>query len=157
MTRTHAEMVAVLDAASERFWANVDQTDESGCWLWTGYRNPKGYGQFAFGNGRRFMAHRLAFAATGQVIPEEMQLDHLCRVRNCVNPGHLEIVTSRENTLRGVSPPAVAVHNETCPYGHPYDRTAVSRGRRYRSCSQCVRDEWHRREARRRAAEARDE
>lgn len=83
----------------EGFWAKVDKAaTTSGCWLWTGAMNPKGYGRY--GKPTRY-AHRIAYQALVGPIPEDMTLDHLCRVRNCVNPAHLEVVTRAVNTSRG--------------------------------------------------------
>lgn len=82
------------------FWNHVDQ-DESGCWLWTAATTPTGYGQFRFHDGSR-AAHRLAYEQMVGPIPDGLELDHLCRVRNCVNPDHLEPVTHAENLRRRV-------------------------------------------------------
>ena len=75
--------------------------DESGCWLWQGYKNPKGYG-IAGHNGKICRAHRVMYEELVGPIPEGLDIDHLCRVRHCVNPDHLEPVTRRENILRGL-------------------------------------------------------
>lgn len=89
-----------------------------GCWLWVGPANTKGYGQ-AHIYGKRVMAHRMIYKAFKRTIPDGFQLDHLCRVPSCVNPDHLEAVTPRENTRRGL-----AGHKnkkkEHCPRGHTY-------------------------------------
>lgn len=83
-----------------RFWQKVERTDE--CWLWAGAVNDSGYG--AIWDGYRLVyAHRLSYEMHGGAIPDGMQLDHLCRVRRCVNPAHLEPVTHRENIDRGVA------------------------------------------------------
>src|SRR5438105_3395615 len=67
-------------------------------------------------------AHRIAFElATRTQIPKHLQIDHRCRVRCCINPQHLELVTVRENVLRGVGITARNVQKDTCPEGHPYD------------------------------------
>ncbi len=71
----------------------------SGCWLWqlclTG-----GYGQYRH-RGRMVYAHRLAYEARFGPVPEGMVVDHVCRQPACVNPDHLEAVSSAENTRRG--------------------------------------------------------
>jgi hypothetical protein len=74
--------------------------DPDGCWLWQGARNSGGYPQLGLG-GKTQYAHRVYFAALVGVIPDGMQLDHLCRRRACVNPSHLEVVSQRENIRRG--------------------------------------------------------
>ena len=76
--------------------------EELGCWLWRGKRDSNGYGQVRVGD-RLQMAHRTVYEQFNGPIPEGKGLDHLCRVRNCVNPDHLEPVSSRENTRRGFS------------------------------------------------------
>ena len=74
-----------------------------GCWLWLRSKSPDGYGWASLGN-RTYTAHRLVYRLTGHAIPEGLVLDHLCRVRHCVNPAHLEPVTNRENLARGDTP-----------------------------------------------------
>lgn len=103
----------------DRFWAKVDKTD--GCWLWKGQRFvSSGYGQFSVG-GRARVAHKVAYQWLVGPVPDGLELDHLCRVRHCVNPSHLEAVTHQENTLRGVGPTAANALKTHCPAGHPYD------------------------------------
>ncbi len=80
-----------------RFWAKVEKTDT--CWLWTGSLNSAGYGGFSTGP-TRDLAHRWAYAHEVGPIPEGLDLDHLCRVKRCVNPAHLEAVTRAENLRR---------------------------------------------------------
>lgn len=68
------------------------------CWIWCGKMNRNGYGRLI--NGK--MAHREMYeVVTGGPIPEGHLLDHLCRVRGCINPYHTEPVTHSVNTLRG--------------------------------------------------------
>jgi hypothetical protein len=77
---------------------------DGGCWLWTGTLDRSGYGRFAASVGgvvRRTSAHRAAWLAYRGDIPMGLVPDHLCRVRSCVNPEHLELVTVQVNTLRG--------------------------------------------------------
>lgn len=69
-----------------------------------------------------------------------LELDHLCRVRCCVNPGHLEPVSHQVNALRGVSPTALNAAKTMCPVGHPYsiENTRISAAG-YRFCRECGR------------------
>jgi HNH endonuclease len=120
----------------ERFWAQVNKTDS--CWLWTGHiATGKGYGRIRV-NGEYQKAHRVSYELFVGPIPDGLQLDHLCRVRNCVNPEHLEPVTNRENGLRGTSPIYENLKKTHCSKGHPlsgdnlYPRT--DGGRRCRIC-----------------------
>ena len=83
----------------DRFKARMIPAD-GGCILWGGHLSKWGYGRVTY-KGRLVQAHRVAYELFKGPIPEGLQLDHLCRVRNCVNPDHLEPVTPSENTLRG--------------------------------------------------------
>ena len=95
--------------------------DPDGCWLWEG--GVKGSPGMPYGavKYRRvsYLAHRLAYELLIGPIPEGMQLDHLCRVRLCFNPRHLEPVTPRENMIRGTGPSARNSVKEHCLHGHP--------------------------------------
>lgn len=124
-----------------RFWSKVDLDGPGGCWLWTAGDNGEGYGRFWTGTGS-MQAHRFAYELLVGPIPEGLQIDHLCRVRRCVNPAHLEPVTQRENILRGTSPQAKNATKTHCPKGHPYneENTRWHRGSRYcRVCPRVVR------------------
>lgn len=77
--------------------------DDCGCWRWTGQKNRFGYGQLTVnrdGKSRCLGAHRFSYEAHVGPIPEGLEIDHLCRVRDCVNPEHLEPVTRAENVRR---------------------------------------------------------
>ena len=90
----------------------------TGCWLWNRAKNHDGYGQIRI-EGIHWRAHRLSYEAFREPIPKGLEIDHLCRVRACVNPEHLEVVTHTENVARGKT----GVHNKRkthCPQGHPY-------------------------------------
>jgi len=81
----------------ERFDAKVQRT--ATCWLWIGATNQKGYGTFWSGDVRTG-AHRWSYEYHVGPIPVGLEIDHLCRVRHCVNPAHLEAVTHAENLRR---------------------------------------------------------
>jgi hypothetical protein len=74
--------------------------DSNGCWIWLKFKIWNGYGQMGI-NKRVKLAHRVSYEAHVGPIPEGLQIDHLCRVRACVNPDHLEAVTQIENVRRG--------------------------------------------------------
>src|SRR5439155_25592866 len=114
-----------------------DPEQNAACWMWTGSTDRHGYGQ-ARQRERTFRTHRAVYELLKGPIPAGLTLDHLCRVRRCVNPAHLEPVTNRENILRGVGP------NRThCPRGHPYDERNTFRytyrGSTRRNCRACTR------------------
>jgi len=120
----------------ERFWIKVRQTDT--CWLWTSTLNNRGYGQFSVG-GRSVLAHRFSYELHVGPIPEGLHLDHLCRVRHCVNPAHLEPVTNQENNRRGDT--GAHLRDRThCPAGHPYEgaNLYVNGNTGARSCRICM-------------------
>lgn len=87
-----------------RFLSNVDKTPT--CWLWTGALNNFGYPKFRTAD--EGYGHRWSYARYVEPIPTGLQIDHVCRVRHCVNPVHLEAVTQAENIRRGFRDRAAA-------------------------------------------------
>jgi len=127
-----------------RFWANVDKTDT--CWLWTGALIAgTGYAKFYMG-GKHVAGHHAALIFDGRgseldaVGVGRMVVDHVCDHRQCVNPGHLRVVTQRVNVLRGTSPSAINARKTHCKHGHPFDEanTHVTKAGN-RSCRTCHR------------------
>lgn len=106
----------------------------NGCWIWTGTTNRAGYGHLHVGNNKLKYAHRVSYEAFIGPIPDGFVIDHLCKVPSCVNPGHLEAVTQRENVMRSQGVGAINARKTRCPNGHPYD-SLTSLGRR--RCSTC--------------------
>lgn len=124
------------------------------CWLWHGGKRNGGYGVMRVPNepggpvrvkgkltpARQISAHILMYEHVKGPVPEGLELDHLCRVHNCVNPAHLEAVTHSENVRRGEA----GLHNPVkthCPQGHPYtpDNFILIKDPKgaYRRCKQC--------------------
>ncbi len=103
----------------EKFLERVNVSD-NGCWQWRLALDSGGYGQLEE-HGRIFSAHRLAYELFKGPIPQGLTIDHLCRNRGCVNPDHLEVVTMRENIIRGISFAAVNARASHCIKGHPFD------------------------------------
>lgn len=127
-------------------WERATPEPNSGCWLWDGHINQNGYGVAWFG-GRNLIASRVAFVLANGPIDDILQVDHLCRVRCCVNPMHLEAVTGSVNIRRSELPRLLGERNRhdaearvTCKQGHPYtaENTSLNSGG-HRYCRACHR------------------
>lgn len=120
-------------AQQARFWMRVTKDY---CWLWTGETATNGYGRANI-DGRNQPAHRVAYEWLVGPVPDGLELDHLCAVRNCVNPVHLEPVTHQVNVARA------AAKKRFCPRGHSLSGenlvpSALRRGKR--DCLACSRE-----------------
>lgn len=124
------------DLTLERFWAKVAWDAETDCWVWTASKVRGGYGQFAVGD-KTVLAHRFAWQLDRGPIPTGLQIGHLCRVRHCVNPAHLELVERRTIARRGVGPAAVNAAKTECVNGHPFDEANTYWYSGRRSCRTC--------------------
>ncbi len=113
---------------------------DSGCLVFSGAMGRDGYGRTGFPDGRKVLVHRLMYETFVGVIPEGLDIDHLCRNRACCRVDHLQPVTRRENAHRGVR----GVLTTHCPHGHAYDaeNTHVTRAG-HRQCRAC----WRRKRA----------
>ncbi len=124
-------MSDLMDRMMDKF------TVDDGCWEWTAAKTSEGYG--AIGKGAReegtLLAHRVMYESLVGLIPDGLVIDHLCRNRGCVNPTHMEPVTTRENVLRGEGLTAQQARRIRCPAGHFYTGTN-SRGDRI--CLTCI-------------------
>lgn len=138
-------VVDVDEKLLNRFLVKVEFS-ETGCWLWRAGLNIWGYGKFRVGK-RTVGAHLVAYHIfIGQPPPGDIELDHTCRVRHCVNPHHVEPVTSRVNVMRGDGLAGKNMRKTHCPQGH-----ALSGGNLYarpdgaRGCRECKRLSYRRR------------
>lgn len=121
-----------------RIEAKVERIAETGCWIWTGFLSPKGYALIRIRT-RLFLAHRVTYTLHVKPIPETLDMDHLCRVRCCVNPHHVEPVTPSQNTRRSpIHLSAITKQFTHCPQGHEYSQEntfmSPSGTRRCRAC-----------------------
>jgi hypothetical protein len=119
--------------------------DSSGCLLWTGKLDRKGYGRI-WVNGRWRLVHQVAWELQGGPIPPGLELDHVrargCTYKNCASIAHLELVTHQENVLRGDSIAASYAARTHCDSGHEFtpDNTYVypAGGRACRICKRAA-------------------
>lgn len=143
LARTH-----IVGNDDERFLTYVDKHPD-GCWHWTGRLTGNGYGRFNVGMATE-AAHRWAHKRWVGPVPDDLTIDHRCHGqdckaggdclhRRCVNPAHLAIETSRDNTLRSDTPAARNLAKTHCPRNHPYDEanTYVRPATGSRRCRAC--------------------
>jgi hypothetical protein len=151
--------MAVKRDPVERFWAKVEKTDT--CWLWTAALNSNSYGHIDV-DGHSVKAHRFSYELLVGPVPEGLDLDHLCRVRHCVRPDHLQPVTRPTNILRGNGMGARHSRQTHCVHGHPLsgnnllyssNGTQCGRPRFARRCRECLRRNGRASMRRKRAAE----
>lgn len=110
----------------------------SKCILWQGAVD-NGYGT-TYQDGKTQRPHRLAYIKKYGSIPDGLVIDHLCRVKLCINPEHLEAVTNKENVLRGVGPSAINKRKTHCSAGHEFNKknTHIDKANK-RKCRVCNR------------------
>jgi hypothetical protein len=127
----------------------VDGPLETPCWIWQGAKNLAGYGRIYTGSclgwGPISQVHRFTYVMVNGPILPGLEIDHLCRVRACCNPEHLEAVTRKENLHRGLQ----GVLKTNCPQGHPYNEAnTMYKSNGWRVCRECNRIDslarWHR-------------
>jgi len=159
----------ITDVVRAYFDARVERIPFDTCWHWTGTLSQRGqYGLLNVPPLSQYRAHRVAWEIYRGPLPADTRsIDHLCRVSDCVNPDHLEVVTQKTNVLRGVGPTAENARKASCLRGHPFTpaNTWVFTGKdgyTRRACRECQRmhsresarihKPWIRQNARRRAA-----
>lgn len=126
-----------LEQRLARFTVAEDCGYVTPCHIWTGWLNNCGYPTMTHA-GKTARAHGVVYEHFVGPIPEGLELDHLCRVRACVNPAHLEPVTHWENMLRGDTNVARGRARTHCSRGHLMDEANVyQRPRGNRECRKC--------------------
>lgn len=118
-----------------RFWSRVRKGE--GCWIWLLTLDKDGYGRFALTRHDPHRAHRVSYRIARGPIPENQELDHLCRNRACVRPDHLEAVTSYLNTMRGRTKASANAAKTHCSKGHLLVKEYVGKSGLQRKCKEC--------------------
>lgn len=111
-----------VDSLWQRVQSNA-RRDKNGCLIWSRPVSANGYGKVKFydnGKQRTVYPHRVAYVATYGEPDPRLTIDHLCGVRSCVEPTHLEAVTAKENILRGTGPTAEHARQTHCQNGHEF-------------------------------------
>lgn len=139
----------IVSAEAKKLFLERTSIRPNGCVEWTGSVTASGYGRLSVAR-KTYRAHRVAYALFIGSLPDynhsspnKLVIDHRCRNKLCVAPWHLELVTDRENILRGAAPTAVNAAKSECKRGHPFDErnTGTVRWRgvvRGRSCRRCA-------------------
>jgi hypothetical protein len=138
-----------MSTPEQRFWSKFTASSSDACWPWhePAVNKVNGYGYLHIGreNGvhRRALAHRFAYEMIVGPIPDGLHIDHLCRNRACVNPAHMEPVTQRENTLRGIAVSATNARKTHCSAGHEFtsENTRTRSDNGGRRCRTCARNQ----------------
>ena len=137
-----------LSVLADRVMRRVTMDPRSGCWIFTGAIR-HGYGVVGIGprtHHRTFHTHRVMYEKANGAIAPGLEIDHLCRVKSCCNPAHLEAVAHVENVRRGEASVVVAETNRQraaaqvqCLRGHPLsgDNLRLKDGKR--QCVECTR------------------
>jgi len=123
----------------EWFFSKILEDEKTGCWIWASCKNNSQYPRFNLYK-KSYLGHRFAYELFKGKIPDGLVMDHLCRIPACVNPEHLEAVTNKENTLRGIGFTAINAKKMKCPQGHEYSwmNTLIDNYGK-RSCRTCRR------------------
>lgn len=140
-------------SAEERFLANIDATGPAHptlgtpCWIWQACTNGDGYGMFMGGGRRQEGAHRFSYKHFRGEIPKHLEVDHICNTPLCVNPNHLQLLTHKQNVMRGSSPSAKYARRTHCSQGHSLDPASgncrIEKDGR-RRCIACVKEQGRR-------------
>lgn len=129
--------------AEERFIEKIEVDAATGCWNWTASLFARtGYAQFRYSPQKNGRGHCWAYEHYVGPVPPGLQLDHLCRNKRCVNPGHLEAVTAQENVLRSDNACGLNARKTHCKHGHEFtpENTHVNKAGS-RMCRECMRQQ----------------
>jgi len=126
----------IRQSPHQLFWKRVQKGD-CGCWEWGGKIRKDGYGKITI-DYKSYYVHRIAYEEFFGRIPETLVIDHLCKNRKCCNPLHVEVVTLKENVMRGDSGHARNARKTHCKRGHEFNSQNTVMKRGARQCRECI-------------------
>src|ERR1700730_7535713 len=129
----------LVQSPEDRFMQMVSTEPMSGCWLWLGHSDKAGYGYFAITRSKNVMAHRWSYEHFIEPIPEGFEIHHKCGCPTCVNPRHLQALTSRQHML--TKPDSCCTLNALkthCIHGHEFTPENTIIDKLGRKCKACV-------------------
>lgn len=123
------------DVPWNKVFGNRHRVTDSGCWEWTGYVTPAGYGKFRYMNKTEY-THRISYGLVNGAFDDQLTVDHLCFNPPCIRPEHLRLLTNSENAgnQRTAWLP-VCIRGHEWNEANTYWRTR--RGRQQRKCKAC--------------------
>lgn len=134
---TKEQVIARLDD-------NTYKDPNSGCWIWLNSLTPTGYPPARYTAFKKYVtAYRLSYFLYRGEIPDGLEVDHICRMRCCINPWHLRLVTHAENTRRGIYPKSTHRNGRKthCKRGHEFnENNTYIDNRGNRQCRICIRE-----------------
>lgn len=127
----------VQRAMTDRFSVKYKVDAKTGCWVWTGSKQPSGYATL-WNGARPEQGHRISYRMFCGDIPDGHEIDHVCRNRSCVNPDHLRAVSHRENMRCSDTVMGRNAAKSHCKRGHLLsgDNLKIIRGSR--QCRECM-------------------
>lgn len=117
---------------------NKVHKDDNDCWIWKGYIDKDGYGTFSY-RSKEMRAHRWSYMHFVGSLDNNLTIDHICNVRACVNPKHLQQIPIKDNILRGSGPSARNAKKTHCRHGHAFADNNVVHDKKQRRCRECSR------------------
>lgn len=112
------------------------EVNDDDCWIWQGAKDSTGYGYVGRNQTGSRSVHRVMYIIKYGMVPKELDLDHKCRSKHCINPDHLEPVTRSENLRRGYK---ARGELKACHRGHPYVEGSYYDYGRGKMCKECLR------------------
>lgn len=141
----------ILKGEMDRILTKIHFEPNTGCWLWDGSVTHNGYGIFSRQFGDKTSStviHRMTYRWYKGEIPEDLELDHLCQVRCCANPEHMEPVTNKENFDRSMKRGKIVQAWLKCEKGHHLTEgnicyyTIKNSGKIKKRCRECQKVRW---------------